>query len=310
MEERRHYRGGFVWPVVLIGAGIVFLLNNLGVISWDVWATLLRLWPLLLIAVGLDILVGRRFPLGSALLALTLVVVLALGVRGSLPLVNTSVSSVTVDRTETVSQQTEGVEKASVSIGFGSGALNIAALAPNSDLLIEGAVDLSKGESIRKEYRTTGGAGVYTLESTGSWSSGPDLIVSPSKNWDLNLNQDLPLELKVNAGAGKSTIDMTNLTLRRFDLDGGVGQVTVKLADSGRYDVRIDGGVGQVIIMIPQGLGARVQVDGGLGGVTTQGDFTHRGDVYTTGNYDTAENRATVYVSGGVGQTILKTLSE
>lgn len=311
MDERRHYRGGFVWPVVLIGAGVVFLLSNLGIISSEVWITLLRLWPLLLIAVGLDLLVGRRFPLGSALLAVVLVVVLALAAQGALPLVNVNAASANVDHTDTISQPTQGVDRASVSISFGSGTLNLGSLAAKSDLLIEGTVDLSKGESIHQDYRATAGTGVYKLESNGTWSSGPEFVWEQNgKSWDLNLNQELPLDLKVNAGAGRSTLDLTNLTLRRFDLDGGVGQVTVKLADTGKYDVDINGSVGQVVIMIPQGLAARVQVEGGLGGVTTQGNFKHQGDVYTTGDYASAENRATIKISGGVGQTVLKTLSE
>jgi lia operon protein LiaF len=75
--ERSPIRGSLAGPAVLIGLGIVFLLNNLGYLGWGIWDTLLRLWPVLLIAVGLDLLIGRRSALGSALLAL--LVVAALG---------------------------------------------------------------------------------------------------------------------------------------------------------------------------------------------------------------------------------------
>jgi hypothetical protein len=310
MEERKHYRGGFVWPVVLIGAGVVFLLNNLGVLGWDVWATLVRLWPVLLIAVGLDILVGRRFPLGSLLLAGLLVVVLVLAAQGALPVTVNAAASATVDRTETVSQTVDGVERATVDVRFGSGALNVTALTSGSDQLIEGAADLSRGETLRQNYRKNGNAGYFTLESSGSWSSGPDFLLAPEKTWDLSLNRDLPLELEVNAGAGQSMLDLVNLNLRRLQVDGGVGQVTVKLPETGKYTVRINGGVGQVVIIVPQGLAARAQVDGGLGGVSAQGDFMRDGDAYVTGNYNNAENRATIEVDGGVGQIVLRTLSE
>jgi len=60
MEQRR-WRGSLVGPIILIGLGIVFLLNNLGLLSWSVWEVILRLWPILLIAIGLDILLGRRW---------------------------------------------------------------------------------------------------------------------------------------------------------------------------------------------------------------------------------------------------------
>jgi hypothetical protein len=310
MEEGRDYRGGFVWPVVLIGAGIMFLLNNLGMVGWEVWTTLLRLWPVLLIAAGLDILIGRRFPLGSLLLAGVLVIVLVLAVQGALPAtVNASASS-NVDRTETVSQAIDGAERATVDIQFGSGALNVTALTSDSGQLVEGTADLSRGESLRQDYRKSGDAGYFTLGSNGSWSSGPDLLFAPEKSWNLSLNRDLPLELEVNPGAGQSTLDLVNLNLRRLQVDGGVGQVTVKLPAKGKYNVRINGGVGQVIVIVPEGVAARAQVDGGLGGVSAQGNFTRQGDAYVTGNFDRAENRAMIEVDGGIGSIVLRTLSE
>jgi hypothetical protein len=310
MEEQKRYRGGFVWPVILIGAGVVFLLNNLGMVSWDVWATLFRLWPVLLIAIGLDILVGRRFPLGSALLAGLLVVVLALAAQGALPVAVNATNSMTVDRTETVSQTLDGAERATVNINFGAGSFNLGALAPDSGVLIEGTADLSRGETLGKSYAVSGDAGTYTLSSNGSWSASADFFTDNSKKWELSLNRDLPVDLRINAGAGRTMLDLVNLNLRQFKLDGGVGQVTVKLPAKGKYDVRIDGGVGQVIVIVPEGLAARAQVDGGLGGVSAQGDFVRMGDTYVTGDYDTAENRATINVDGGVGQIVLKTLDE
>ena len=309
MNERRHYRGGFVWPVVLIGAGVVFLLNNMGMVGWNVWETLLRLWPLLLIAVGLDILVGRRFPLGSALLGLVLIVVLVLAVQGALPQTVVA-SSVSVDRTETISQDVQGAARASVEVRFGAGNLNIDALPEGSPKLIQGTAELSRNEQLNQNRSGTNSTVDYTLESQGSWVAGPEVFADSGKSWDLSLNRDIPLDLQVASGAGRSSIDLTGLNLRRFDLNGGVGQVTVKLPTQGRYAVKIDGGVGQIIIMVPQGLAARVQTDGGLGGVSTQGDFRRDGDTYITGNYNAAENRADVQVNNGVGQIVLKTLSE
>jgi hypothetical protein len=309
MNERGRYRGGFVGPILLIGAGIVFLLNNLGIISWDVWSVLLRLWPVILIAVGLDLLVGRRVPLGSLLLGLLLIVVLVLAVQGALPEPQVA-SLMSVDRTQEINGDLKGAERASVVIRFGAGTLNLGALPEDSPQLIRGTVDLSRNETLNQSYSGSNGAVSFTLESEGSWTTGADVFMDSGKSWDLSLNRDIPLDLRVSSGAGKSSIDLTSLNLSRFDLNGGVGQVTVKLPAQGRYPVRVDGGVGQIVIMVPEGLAARVRVDGGLGGVTTEGDFSHSEDTYTTGNFDTAENRAEIQVDGGIGQIVLRTLSE
>jgi hypothetical protein len=310
MEEQRQYHGGFVWPILLIGAGVLFLLNNLGMVDWSVWAALLRFWPVLLIAVGLDILVGRRFPVGSVLLGLALIAFLVLALSGGLSGLPATSAALQVDRTETISQTLDGAERAAVRLGFGAGEFALAALPAGSDRLIEGTVDLSRGEELTQSYESRNGIPTFVLESRGSWSLGPDAFGDSDKMWELAVNRDVPLDLELDAGAGKSVLDLTNLTLRRFDLNGGVGQVTVKLPASGRYEMQLDGGVGQIIVMAPQGLAVRVQVDGGLGGVSTQGDFRRQGDAYVIGDPETATNRALIEVDGGVGQVVLRALSE
>lgn len=44
----------FVLPLLVLGVGIVLLLNTLDVVSWAVWEDIARFWPVLLIGVGLS----------------------------------------------------------------------------------------------------------------------------------------------------------------------------------------------------------------------------------------------------------------
>lgn len=53
--------GGVVWGFSLLFVGLVFLLNTLGILPWETWSTLLRLWPLLLILSGIRIILGDNF---------------------------------------------------------------------------------------------------------------------------------------------------------------------------------------------------------------------------------------------------------
>ncbi|MFL7870888.1 MAG: DUF5668 domain-containing protein, partial [Anaerolineales bacterium] len=66
-------RPSLVWPIVLVGVGVLLLLSNLGLLAKDIWVPLLRLWPLVLILVGVEILVGRRSPAASAIAALLII---------------------------------------------------------------------------------------------------------------------------------------------------------------------------------------------------------------------------------------------
>ncbi|MDF1514285.1 MAG: DUF5668 domain-containing protein, partial [Anaerolineae bacterium] len=76
--NNKHEHNSLVGPSLLIGVGLLLLLDNLGYLSWNIWE-ITRLWPLLLIIWGLELLLeGRRF--GRFLVAAVLLVVMVGGV--------------------------------------------------------------------------------------------------------------------------------------------------------------------------------------------------------------------------------------
>ncbi|OGO35232.1 MAG: hypothetical protein A2W35_11045 [Chloroflexi bacterium RBG_16_57_11] len=58
-QPRSHRNRSLFWPLTLIILGLVFLTYNLGMLSNDLWSTLINLWPLLLVFIGLDGLLNR-----------------------------------------------------------------------------------------------------------------------------------------------------------------------------------------------------------------------------------------------------------
>jgi len=302
-EEGHQRRGGLVWPVILIGAGVVFLLNNLGVLGWGVWDLLWRLWPVLLIAAGLDILIGRRSIWGSAFVALFLMAVFAGALVWGLPRIG-SVGELT---TETVNLPLGSATRAEVEIDFGTGRLELHA-SPEAAGLVEGTVALSRGERLNAERRQTGNTVYAEVRSHGNWSYPSGTWTAGDKVWDLGLSRDVPISLKISTGVGRSNLDLSRLQVTDLTLDGGVGQVTISLPRTGRLDGSIEGGIGEVIVLVPAGVAARIRVDGGLGGVNVSGSYARMGDTYTTPGYDTAENRADLRIEGGIGRVIVRPL--
>jgi hypothetical protein len=150
---------------MLIGAGTVLLLSNTGRLPWDVWQTLLSLWPVLLIAAGLDLLFGRRSTWGALLAALLALAVLV----GALYTGLTQTKAEAVYRTQSISQPLVGATSAEVTIGFGAGALNLDALTEASGNLVEGRLELGPQEQISTSFNKPGGAAVYDLKSRNAW---------------------------------------------------------------------------------------------------------------------------------------------
>lgn len=79
ISYRRH---GLTTAILLILIGLIFLLNNFGVLSWSVWGIIWKVWPLFLILVGLEMLVGKHF-IGKAIM-IFLIVILSLAIIGFL----------------------------------------------------------------------------------------------------------------------------------------------------------------------------------------------------------------------------------
>jgi len=52
----RRPAAGLLIPVVLVAAGVVLLLNTLGILPWASWSQIGRYWPVLVIAFGLSVL--------------------------------------------------------------------------------------------------------------------------------------------------------------------------------------------------------------------------------------------------------------
>ncbi len=55
MSSPRRIRGAIL-PAVVIVVGILLLLNTLDLVSWTVWPRLSRLWPILVVGFGIDLL--------------------------------------------------------------------------------------------------------------------------------------------------------------------------------------------------------------------------------------------------------------
>jgi len=58
-DWRKHRERNPFWGIVFLSIGVIFLLNNFGILSWDVWDILWKFWPIFLIVVGLQIILGK-----------------------------------------------------------------------------------------------------------------------------------------------------------------------------------------------------------------------------------------------------------
>ncbi|MEE8413199.1 MAG: DUF5668 domain-containing protein [Dehalococcoidales bacterium] len=68
-----------IWGILLLFLGTVFLLQTFSILSWGIWDTLWRFWPVLLIMAGLGVLL-RRFNVWLVSLLMVALLLACLGI--------------------------------------------------------------------------------------------------------------------------------------------------------------------------------------------------------------------------------------
>jgi len=120
--------------------------------------------------------------------------------------------------------------------------------------------------------------------------------------WDLRFNDEKPIDMEVNFGAGEGRLDLGTLSLRSLNVNMGVGQLRVDLRGTPKnsYDVTIRGGVGEATVYLPEGVGIVADAKGGIGGITARG-LQKKDGRYVNDAYGRAKNTVRLDIQGGIG---------
>ncbi|MDQ6693124.1 MAG: toast rack family protein [Chloroflexota bacterium] len=304
--RREGHRIPILGPLLLIIIGTIFLLNNLNIVDWSVWESLSRLWPLVLIAVGVDQIFGRRRP------ALTLLLVLAIFAAGGGYLyssggVRSSGKALTMNLLEPLGN----AKSADVTLKMGTGDLSLAGDMQETTNLASGILHYMEGGGQPSIQRSaTGDVANLRLEQGHSFSL-IHIFGNDNLRWDLHFNPRVPLRLAIETGAGNATLDLSRFQLSGFSLHAGAGDASVTFPGTGiQGSSTIDTGAGDLSIIVPEGLKARIKISHNVGDVSADSRFSKgEKDVYITKDYSAAGNHLDLAVNAGVGDVVIRPAS-
>jgi hypothetical protein len=298
-----------VFPIILITLGALFLYANWRP-SFDPWPVLGTYWPLILIFLGLgkiwDTARHRKDPNAASsssagttigILAFILVLI-ALTWHGRVYSHGRFFSNASRHDTQTIDYQ----NAKSVRVGLDMGAGQITMRGGSSHLL-DANFDYYENEGTpRVEYTVDGGVGNLHISQEQRHTN----FGRSRNNWSLNLGNQVPLDLRIDMGAGEGDLRLRDLDVSNLSLNMGAGRVEVNLTGDRKHDLHadIEGGVGQAIIRLPRKVGVTVNASGGIGSIDADG-FRHDGDEYVNDAYGKSPVTIHLKVEGGVGQISL-----
>ena len=117
------------------------------------------------------------------------------------------------------------------------------------------------------DYHVTSGVGRVDVTQDGNDS--PHFGVSHN-DWNLRFNDALPLELKVDMGAGDGRLRLRDVPVTRLSVEYGSGARGCRSHGDRTKDVDADveGGVGQATVRLPRKVGVIAHASGGIGGIS------------------------------------------
>jgi hypothetical protein len=317
VEYTRPRRRGpsIVGPLILIVLGVVFLLNTMEVLPWNVWESLWRLWPLVLVLIGLELLLGRGNPWLSGLIAVfvigaALVLILLTGVllpvyRFGAPLVNGQGQPVVVQTSE-IQVPLAGARQASVTVRFGAGQLDLSALPGDTGSLVEGSLTDVAGRSVAAPRVTRQGDRV---DVSIQGPEGGSVIPSVNQeNLQLRLNSGLPLDLRLQGGATTADLDLRQLQGQNLYVELGASTVRVQLPEAaGTTQAQFKTGMATLNIEVPSKVAARITSRGGLSSFKIdERRFPKQGNYYVSPGYDTAPNKVDIDIDAGMASVTVQ----
>jgi hypothetical protein len=314
--------------LVLIGAAI--LLANYGYLHFH-WWNIFRLWPILLVIGGINLIFAHNNSPWARILKIS-VVVLGVGLLlfgnfgerynfwpGRYFSYSTNNSNDNDDNNnnnkdddDDNDDDNDGNGKMITNGTFNepynakikvarlniSGGATVYRLSDTTSQLFNAAI---KNNSNRYEFsHSINSDSVYVLDFHMKDHNGVHFD-SDKNQTEFSLNANPEWEIHVSAGATDLNFDLSKFKVRKLDINGGFASFKVKLGQPvSSTDVEVSTGFAGSEISIPQGAACDIETDSGLSDNHYDG-FTKTSDnEYETPGFSSAKNKIHIHISGGL----------
>jgi hypothetical protein len=260
-------RSNLFWGIVVLLTGILLLLEQLGILTVDVWGVF---WAVLFILLGVWVLLGATGREKEIE-----------GEDAAIPL--------------------EGAQQAKIHMHHGGGRLLVGSGALPGQL-VSGSF---RGGLSHRSRETTNGLEVEmrVRDSLFPLVISPFNWGRHGLDWQVNLTPEIPLALELHTGASETRLDLSDLRVTDLRLETGASSTEITTpAHCEHTRVRVNYGAASVRIRVPEGVAARIRTTGGLMDASVdRARFPKSAGYYQSPDYETAPFKVEMHLEGGVG---------
>jgi len=314
--------------------GTILLANTLEILEWSVWSNIIKLWPLLIISLGLSLIFRGKSLSFLGPLIIFLGIILGVGASCYMGVdfegkmvkevktlsreivievekapevklaseVETPSEAETAQETETtqeveISPEVEEypeIEKATIELNLDAGKLSMSESTP---LLYEciSQYRYNEFEPFEKFSRTEKEANILIYHSPTTKRRISNNI---RNHWQLKLNNKIIYDLSIKTGAINADCNLSAFKVEKLYMESGASNIDLVLPQY-NSKILIDTGVSNIDIAIPKNVGATVNIDSGIA-VKNLDDFIKRDDAYISYNYHESEFKTEIEIDCGV----------
>ncbi|HSX58540.1 MAG TPA: DUF5668 domain-containing protein [Candidatus Saccharimonadales bacterium] len=299
-DQARSNKGLPFGAIVLIALGAVFLLNNFGVLPWDIWQNIWKFWPVLLILIGVEFVLGRpsSFKIFLLLLALIFIVPIVL-------ILNPLTRNPLANGTATFEKPLGNLTKASFIYKLPSNNLTISALKTTSSKSFESSVKYSKAlptPTLTTEQHF--GEASYTF-------SQPYRYVPFASNLgntiETKISPLIPIEINSTSTAGVFQLNLTSLKANLVTLESTTGQIEIDYSKDFSNKTYLKTTAANITLKIPKEIDARVKIESLVKNIKIdQNRFKQTDNTYQTANFPTSTLKIDIEISGSASSVTIK----
>ena len=286
------------WGAVLILVGGLFLLKNLDVLDFN-WWNFLRLWPFLLVLLGIVIL-----PVKDSLKVILTVVTLF--VAASILIFGPDRERGWNFRFDRDDREMSRVEEQNIYEEY-PGNLDEASISFDAAV---GKFKIVSTSGQLFEFNNEGGPGRY-MYSVQKLENSRHIDISLEKTKvtrfrrhhiaEIKLNPEPLWDIKVDVGAADIDLDLREFMVRNLDIDGGASSVEIVMGD--KYQdakVKIDAGVTSIKIRVPGEMACQVITETVLSSKNLEGFNKVADGTYVSENFSDSEKNIIIEVNAAV----------